>query len=84
VSAGDYGILFQGGALNKDLSIEPVVTGSGIIVEKRGREPLVLNGGNVGIVPGCGWDQGTSKVNGILIPDRKKLEIIVRLVKEIP
>ncbi len=68
--------------LNPDSSLGPVTIGSKIIVE-RGREPLPLEGGDVELVPGGGWDPGTLTIANELNPARTKLNIHVSLAKVI-
>ena len=48
--------------LNSDSSLGPVTIGSKIMVE-RGKDPLPLEGGNVDLVPGSGWDGSTVSIS---------------------
>jgi len=68
--------------LNPDSSLGPVTIGSKIVVE-RGKEPLPLQGGNVVLVPGCGWDPGTVTISPEMDKGGTKLNILVRLANEI-
>jgi hypothetical protein len=68
--------------LNPDSSLGPVTIGSKITVE-RGKEPLPLEGGNVELVPGCGWDPGTVTISKEMNPEGTRLNILVSLAKEI-
>jgi len=69
--------------LNSDSSLGPVTIGSRIMVE-RGKDPLPLEGGNVELVSGCGWDAGTVTISKQMTPARNKLDIDVKLAPEIP
>jgi hypothetical protein len=68
--------------LNSDSSLGPVTIGSKIMVE-RGKDPLPLEGGNVDLVPGSGWDGSTVAISKELNPARNKLDIIVKLAPEV-
>jgi hypothetical protein len=69
--------------LNPDSCLGPVTIGSKIIVE-RGREPLPLEGGNVEVVPGCGWDKKTVSISQQMNATSTKLNIRVSLPGGIP
>ncbi len=69
--------------LNNDSSLGPVTIGSKIMVEK-GKDPLPLEGGNVELVPGSGWDAGSVTISKQMTPARNKLDILVKLAPEIP
>lgn len=69
--------------LNPGSSIGPVTIGSKITVE-RGKDPLPLEGGNVELVAGCGWDPGTVTISKQMNPEGNKLNIHVTLAPELP
>lgn len=60
--------------LNPDSSLGPVTIGSKIKVEG-GTKPLKLQGGNVEIVPGCGWDSNTVQITRQMNSSEDKLNI---------
>jgi len=68
--------------LNSDSSLGPVTIGSKIMVE-RGKDPLPLEGGNVELAPGSGWDGSTVTISKEMNPARNKLDILVKLAPEI-
>ena len=68
--------------LNPDSSLGPVTIGSKIIVE-RGKDPLPLEGGNVELVPGSGWDAGTVTISKEMNQAGNKLDILVKLAPEV-
>jgi hypothetical protein len=76
------GYFFKEIPLNPDSSLGPVEIGSRIIPEG-GKEPLPLEGGNVELVPGCGWDMGTVTVSKEMNQAGNRLKIHVALANEV-